>query len=1411
MSKKGGAFEIIANELLKNIFQELGYTIVRERTQDSGTQDGFDNLIEFVDNKFRNYIIYSECKDYRSNLNYTQALEKIPHIVSTHRNIDLLLFISPFENFSNTNENSKLEGFYQSISEGCPVEFLMPESYVRDYFSLYPDLYKKVYNEEIFILGQDRRNELLKQFEKLIFSNKNLKRIVINDEDREKYIGKITKEEFHIPRNFRKYQDRGFYVFENPDYQIELDKFLDKSELGVFVLGNSGYGKSEELKNFAVELWDSREENLKIPKFQYLKTFSNDTKIADLLPKDYKYISYLTIIFDGLDEIHNIIDFTNKLQNFITENSDIIKKNSLKFVISCRTSIYNKYVKDLSGFEICFLNEASEGAAVRFLLKKYNLDLRTDDRFNFWKYREILENPFYLDLLGEHYKNTSEILLNKSKLIEKYVQSRLDNDENDKYRNDKDYEKTEILSTSKRIALSMEAMQKTSITKSEISAICKSLDIYKNPFLQEDLNTFDWSFEHKNIQEYFVAKVLSFLTFEEIIDFIRIDSDTNKIHPTWINVITFLLNLELSKATFDDIVEWISKNDIQFIFEADYNRISDKIRIKCLQNLFEENCIKNTLWIENSSEIGRFGNVEENVSYLIKNAKDINLHTRARISAVNLLSHMLYSSEQTNDIKGLLYQIIEEFQQNNDDKIYLLHDSFKLIQSSILKEDFSFYQCVFDKLKPYDYKDVVDGIVYTIPEKLIESNIDYFLEILDKCIGEKRWVYIANTRNVISRKENIFDLFKKIDNPHSLFKIYSFLIDRHKNNEIRENLIKDFLLHLKLIFVKNLDVREDLIAIISNAVITDKIRYFEDDLLVDLVKSCHLEKDVFFKIFSTLTGNYSQKSFLSEIVKEEFFPSIVEAYNKGNINDDFIIGFRNIICVRDEDLAIALENVVEKESAFKFIEKVNKEKRKEYVEFHRTERQREFNVLFQRDALEKQMATIFEFKKKKDLSHKNMDKFYKTFYKNDELRGKVTINAKDLLCEIIRKEFGHSGTLNIDDLSLYINKYDINILIDIQNALPKKDEQDIVISTEQKKYIENWCISNSEKVKTAYNGYMLDSIIWLEEDYLIFETIFKFQKYFKFNLDEELLLNMIWLSRYMEDMNLDFISGIVQKEKIDQRVIENVNQTTDENSICSYVKYFLENNLDLKLLNFDIKEKVRGFLRSKNDYYARKLIELLFSNDFTFLQETIELKYLYPKRYFLDFVLGILIKQGGFDIVEKYLKYNYDALIEKDIMEEHTIIKNLIMVNSDLGFKKLKTIIEKNPEQYISLDNGYSYNTWQNYSNEKSLDDLISILNISLLNYDEEKINRVHFSPVRISTETIVNICKNANSDFCKIVKDKLNQLDLNEIVTSGGDLFFINKLKKDVQEINFNHKSKPYNLKNVLNILAEYNHIFHL
>ncbi|WP_338648522.1 hypothetical protein V5J73_06965 [Flavobacterium sp. KS-LB2] len=63
MTKKGGDFEILAIDFLEKIFVELSYTVTRKRIQNSGSQDGYDNLVEIVDSKYKSYYIYSECKD----------------------------------------------------------------------------------------------------------------------------------------------------------------------------------------------------------------------------------------------------------------------------------------------------------------------------------------------------------------------------------------------------------------------------------------------------------------------------------------------------------------------------------------------------------------------------------------------------------------------------------------------------------------------------------------------------------------------------------------------------------------------------------------------------------------------------------------------------------------------------------------------------------------------------------------------------------------------------------------------------------------------------------------------------------------------------------------------------------------------------------------------------------------------------------------------------------------------------------------------------------------------------------------------------------------------------------------------------------------------------------------------------
>lgn len=338
MEKKGLDFELSTLELLTNIFTDLGYTVTRKRNQKSGTQDGYDVLLEIVTGKYKSHRIYAECKDYSSNLSYTQAIEKVPHIISTHERIDLLLFLSPYEDFSNPNEPTKLSRFYDKLAPECPIQFITPEYNIKDYFGLYPSLFERIYQISPPVISENRRRQTLDQFDKIIFSDKSLQKVVIEDSDREFYIGSIEPVSNYIERSFRSNPIPDIYSWNNST-AVEFDTIMMDCEHGIVLLGNPGSGKTSEIKHRAISLWHNRDENEIIPFYRSLKNFNSSSTIASILPSNYQKLPFLIVILDGLDEVYNITDFSNKLRSFIEEQKTAAAKNTLKFVISCRTSI----------------------------------------------------------------------------------------------------------------------------------------------------------------------------------------------------------------------------------------------------------------------------------------------------------------------------------------------------------------------------------------------------------------------------------------------------------------------------------------------------------------------------------------------------------------------------------------------------------------------------------------------------------------------------------------------------------------------------------------------------------------------------------------------------------------------------------------------------------------------------------------------------------------------------------------------------------------------------------------------------------------------------------------------------------------------------------------------------------------
>ncbi|TDP00323.1 NACHT domain-containing protein [Flavobacterium sp. 245] len=1415
MSKKGGDLEILALEFLDKIFKELKFAVVRKRIQLSGTQYGYDNAVEIVNEKYISRLIYSECKDYTTELNYTDAMIKLPQLASAHEKIDLALFISPRKNFTNIFEETKNNPFLENLANRhFRVAFLTPETDVKKYFSLYPEIYKKAYGTEPSVLSKAEREEILNQFDKYIFSSRNLQKIVIDESDKQKYIQGIETAPFHIERTLRKKQEREYDYYRASSNSKTLLSEIQENKKGIILLGNPGYGKTSELRQLAARLWSTRENTEIIPVFKSLKNFTPLCRIEDFLPPDFRRIPKLAVIFDGVDEIENIIDFSSKLREFIVQNSESSENGSIQFIISCRTNIYRKYIKDIKGLDIYFLNEVGVSSALGFLEAKYGLDLQEHKTFDIYKNREILENPFYLDLIGIYYKTHKKILTSKAMLIREFVNSRLDEDKSDKFQNDINFDRERIISCTQKIAFALEAMQKPFLTAAEIKRVAQidEIGLAKNSFLEENM-TGSWSFVLKNIQEYFVASILSELDFEEIIQIIKIDTDTDKVHPTWHNVVTFLLNLITDESLYNALIGWLLDNDFELLFNADSDRITDKTKSRAFQDYFVKNCVDDNLWIADLKSTALFSQCDANIEYLMRQAADTAIHRRARMSALKLLSYMSISSSYLEPIKTLAKAIIKENDSAEDDYVYLVEDAIMLTKSLRINEDTVFFNQIITMLKNRDEKEIIYSIISSTPVASAVENIDYFLEILDKAIGTKPWNSKAKSRSLISTKDNILSLFTRIDNGPVLVKIYAFSIEKLNSHQFKDCLKKEFWAYANSFFKSNKQYNTNLIKIISNAVIHNQSNRYDDDLLLETAESCGIQTPLFDLVLDSVDGNSGDRHFLAEVISEDDFEKVLQKYLCGSVNEEFLHQFRNVLSHKDFDLSKKLEDYIESRTQYIFKDKCTHEQLNENSEYWRTKDQKDFNVLFDNAEIERQIFILYEYMGKTALNYKDIDKFYHRYYKDFELQKKVTGNAKQLLYEILRDNYSGTAKLSKAGVCRAIKMAKANLIQDILDSLPEeKKNNKIKISEDQKLYIQNWCTENTPLTKEYYSQHLIkgtaDRNYNYSHDYAVFEAIHKFQKFFRFPLDEELLLDMLWIYSHEKGIETDFLDGIVPIEKVHGRILHNLsNAVLSASNFCQHLKYCQLNDIEIDVSGLDLKSKIYAFLDDGHYYYAGEILQDYFTSDLDTLKEFLEYNAENKRetnRFLYDCIISILKKTGHDDTARGFLIENYSSLLAQDIYTEKELVRKLIGLNYKYGFTRYYELLKDQADRNAKGEFAFHKDEWQNFSNPEALEMLAAVFELCLSSPATGDLFGDHYSPLRISLETIVNICKVNDEKTCIKVLELLDGINVQSLKEQNIDLFHLNRLRNEVKEVHYSHKSKPYQITQVLKIIDQ-------
>jgi tetratricopeptide (TPR) repeat protein len=139
---KGIEFEERALIFLKALFEKLGFRVTEARQQETGTQNGFDLKIRFLDDTGKERKFYFECKDYRTRISWNDIAVKIHELHASNHHADGFIALSPHMDFSNIHINviAKLSRTLQT-----PIVYWTPESNVKLYFSLDEDLYMSLY------------------------------------------------------------------------------------------------------------------------------------------------------------------------------------------------------------------------------------------------------------------------------------------------------------------------------------------------------------------------------------------------------------------------------------------------------------------------------------------------------------------------------------------------------------------------------------------------------------------------------------------------------------------------------------------------------------------------------------------------------------------------------------------------------------------------------------------------------------------------------------------------------------------------------------------------------------------------------------------------------------------------------------------------------------------------------------------------------------------------------------------------------------------------------------------------------------------------------------------------------------------------------------------------------------------
>ncbi len=1091
---------------------------VAVRNQATGTQNGFDIKVEFIDRTGKHRNLFIECKYYTSRLEWSKIFRKQLELYSTKYKVDGFILLSPKVNLS--NKDDEIQGLAEKSWFGFPADFWTPDKGVENLFALDSELFEKVYDKKC-IFNIDEPEELTRI--------RGLIEHLLKEKDAPSKPLPAKKQfpdpEGYIERRVIRFGENDLQLFQT---QGEKTSEVLKREKRIALLGWAGTGKSIELERLAYEISDKSS-----PYYPFLIKLNvhTDQSIADRIPEVRSVPSNtIVVLLDGLDEVQmgKFEEMRRKIMDFATDFPEA------KIIVSCRSNFYttvseNGQLNTLTGFDSYQLaalsyQQIQDHIGKKILLKKDSFLKEVADK----NLNNLLYVPYYLIKLVDQYSTRNKISNSKAELFEEVISENIKKDVKRHFPDDRDSKELEMRKALEKLAFIFEYQGKNNGTWKEIQQTLSKNEQHVIKCAGSLLDGSEgvdsiWKYSHNNIQEYLVAKLLSKQKLEVIKKVICFPKGYKKIKPLWVNTLSFVISsLNESNEVRKQLLNWLSDNEPELLIKFEPDKLTAGIRYQVFEKIF--NFYKKEKRRINRSkfdpwEFAKFSRSGESLNFFIQELQ----RDRPVVSRANVLDLISYYEIASNYPHQVVKskQAIEQVLFKEPELQYLAlkayvelfkldEDEFeKLMKRFQNSSDTWIRYTLFHAIHKQGYQDKYIGIVLDFTGKYISKEY----ESSDRLANEYyELVNCIRAVKSLDATKRVID-FIVSDYSRVAYAVYFGEIIDHTLEYVAESFPNDNDLYEKIISAFDSE----------NVHLHDKrvkefIKYFDSTG----------NKSRAFKELYTINVDdlkYNALDKLAVLANEDGIEFFANEFKASRISQNTVSNFQ--YCIERNGPYLKQFNKLVNEKAFI-----------ELPIYHDMEKERHQRrestkaLLFDKGAFKRAMEQVFIDTGKDVITNNEIWEIHKT-----KFEGKYLPVVYETILLYKNHQKIHREKL-LDWIENNWERYSIRKIIDFL-----KDDSDPEFTDDQLNDIKTWCDKKAQEVdfKTALS-HPDESTTSANQEAIKLSFLIR-----RLKLDHyatELYLNMLSFQKWDDNevKIMDFVESVAPKDKIDERVIKNLSE-----------------------------------------------------------------------------------------------------------------------------------------------------------------------------------------------------------------------------------------------------------------------------